>query len=292
MRRPLSTGGDFGRVSGLLEGLDLHTVCRSAGCPNRRECWSAGTATFLILGGVCTRRCRFCGVPSGRPDAADPGEPGRVAEAAARMRLRHVVITCVTRDDLPDGGASAFAATVRALRERVAGATVEVLTSDFGGDGEALGLVLAAGPDVLAHNLETVRRLQAAARPGAGYGQSLAVLSRAAAFRPSVAVKSGLMFGLGETHAERLAALRDLRAAGCSLLTLGQYLCPDAARCLPVAEFLSPEAFDAYAAEARSMGFADVASGPMVRSSYRAGEMLRAARAAAAPREGQGVAAG
>jgi lipoic acid synthetase len=276
LRRPLRTDPAFGRVSGLLKDLDLHTVCRSARCPNRHECWNAGTATFLVLGGVCTRACRFCAVPAGRPAPPDPGEPARVAEAALRMGLRHVVVTSVTRDDLPDGGAGHFAAVLRALRGAVPEAGLEVLVPDFGGRAASVTAVLEAGPDVFNHNLETVRRLQASVRPQAGYDRSLGVLRAAAAHRPAVRVKSGLMLGMGETDAELDGALADLRAAGCGFLTLGQYLAPSR-DAWPVRRHLPPEAFAAWARRARALGFAGVEAGPLVRSSYRAEEMVRAA---------------
>ena len=264
-----------GDVQRLLADLDLHTVCRSARCPNRGECWNHGTATFLLLGSVCTRACAFCGVDSGRPAPPDAGEPQRVAAAALRLRLRHVVLTSVTRDDLPDGGAAHFAATIAAVRAALPAAQVEVLVPDFAGSAAALATVLAARPDVFNHNLETVRRLQPDVRPQASYEGSLAVLRRAAAGPQPRRVKSGLMAGLGETDAEWLEACRDLRAAGGELLTLGQYL-PPAAGKRPVARFVTPAAFDQLAAAARGLGFRGVAAGPLVRSSYRAEELLSA----------------
>jgi len=247
----------------------LHTVCASAACPNRGECWSRGTATFMIGGNRCTRRCSFCDVTTGRPAALDPFEPARVAEAVARLRLRFAVITCVARDDLPDGGAGQMAATVRALRERCPDTGVEVLIADYKGDEAALRAVLDAGPDVLNHNLETVARLQRAVRPAARYERSLRVLRRAGELRPQMPTKSGIMLGLGEEEAEIDRALRDLRGAGVTLLTLGQYLRPSPAH-HPVLRWVSPAEFDAWAGRARSLGFREVASGPLVRSSYRA----------------------
>lgn len=288
IRRPIRTDAEYGRVQGVLREFRLHTVCRSARCPNRHECWSRGTATFLILGGVCSRSCRFCGVPRGRPDPLDPGEPWRVAEAAARMGLRHVVVTSVTRDDLPDGGASVFARTVSALRSRRPGATVEVLTPDFRGDEASIDCVLDAGPDVFNHNLETVRRLQSGLRPQADYDVSLSVLLRAAGRAGGPAVKSGLMLGLGESRAETAEALRDLLGAGCRRLTLGQYLAPSRSA-PPVSRFLEPEEFESLAGQARDMGFEEVAAGPLVRSSYRAERMLDRA-AARGPRAREMVA--
>ena len=268
MRRPITTDEQFPDVSKLLESLQLNTVCSSAKCPNRHECWNRGTATVMILGNTCTRNCRFCNVNTGRPGPVDAGEPARVAEAAKRLNLRHIVITSVTRDDLPDGGAQAFAATIRAVKEAMPGASVEVLTPDFV---EHLDIVLDARPDVFNHNLETVKRLQAVIRPQASYEKSLATL-RHAAERVGSMVKSGLMLGLGETDEEIFQALEDLYAAGVRLLTLGQYLAPTREH-YPVERFVSPEHFDELAAKARLMGFEGVAAGPLVRSSYRADEL-------------------
>ena len=268
MRRPITTDEKFPDVSKLLESLQLNTVCSSAKCPNRHECWNRGTATVMILGNTCTRNCRFCNVNTGRPGPVDAGEPGRVAEAAKRLNLRHIVITSVTRDDLSDGGAAAFAATIRAVKEAMPGASVEVLTPDFV---EHLDIVLDARPDVFNHNLETVKWLQAVIRPQASYEKSLATL-RHAAERGGVQVKSGLMLGLGETDEEIFQALEDLYAAGVRLLTLGQYLAPTREH-YPVDRFVSPEHFDELAAKARLMGFEGVAAGPLVRSSYRADEL-------------------
>ena len=281
--------GRYRATGALLDELDLHTVCREARCPNRGECYSAGTATFLILGDVCTRACRFCAVKgedkSGAPAgvcAADPDEPRRVAEAARRRGLRHVVVTSVTRDDLEDGGAAQFAAVVAAVREALPGTTVEVLIPDFQGSHAALETVIRAGPAVLNHNVETVPRLYGSVRPGADYRRSLALLARARALGPGLAVKSGLMLGLGERTAEVIQVLRDLRRAGCDLVTLGQYLPPSADQ-LPVARFVPPDEFAAYAASAEAMGFRGVASGPLVRSSHRAGALWAAARHAPTP---------
>ena len=273
VRQSLRTDRRYSDVQRLLTELDLHTVCRSARCPNRQECWNRGTATFLILGNTCTRACAFCGVATGRPAAPDPDEARRVAAAVQRMQLRHVVLTSVTRDDLPDGGAAAFAATVAAVRAARPDARIEVLTPDFGGAEAALATVLAARPDVFNHNLETVRRLQPDIRPQASYARSLAVLRRAAEGTERPLVKSGLMAGLGETDAELLEAFRDLRAAGVELLTLGQYLAPAPAK-RPVARFVTPDGFSQLAAAARALGFRGVAAGPLVRSSYRAEDLL------------------
>lgn len=282
MRTSLRTDDRFVAVHEVLRCGGLHTVCQSARCPNRGECWNSGTATFMILGETCTRDCRFCAVATGRPAPPDPGEPGRVAEAAREMALRHVVVTSVTRDDLPDGGASVFAGTIGAIRRALPGATVEVLTPDFRGMTAALDAVLAARPEVFAHNLETVRRLQPAVRLQASYERSLDVLRRAASAGDEVVVKSGLMLGLGESDAEIEEAMRDLFSAGCALLTLGQYLAPSPAHA-PVERFVDPAAFERYAEQARAIGFPGVASAPLVRSSYRAAELLEAARAAHVP---------
>ena len=271
-RRPLPPGAEAGRVKRLLGRLDLHTVCEGAKCPNRAGCWHEGAAAFLILGDACTRACRFCAIPhAAQPAPPDPGEPARLAEAAAAMGLRHVVVTSVTRDDLPDGGAAHFAATIRAIRARLPGATVEVLVPDFQNAAAALDLVLAATPDIFNHNLETVERLQPSIRPQADYRRSLAVLAYAA--RAGARTKSGLMLGLGETDGEIAAALRDLRAAGVALLTLGQYLAPSPAH-HPVARFAAPAEFDRWRADALALGFASVASAPHVRSSYHAEELM------------------
>ena len=273
-RRPLPPGAEGGRVKQLLGRHGLHTVCEGAKCPNRAGCWHEGAAAFLILGDACTRDCRFCAIPhDARPAPPDPEEPARLAEAAAAMGLRHVVVTSVTRDDLPDGGAAHFAATIRAIRARRPDASVEVLVPDFQNAGPAIDLVLAARPDIFNHNLETVERLQPSVRPQADYRRSLAVLRRAA--QAGARTKSGLMLGLGETEAELAAALRDLRAAGVALLTLGQYLAPSPAH-HPVARFVPPAEFDRWRDEALALGFASVAAAPHVRSSYHAEELLAA----------------
>jgi len=260
-------------VERLLAGLRLHTVCQEARCPNIAECFGRGTATFMILGDTCTRGCRFCAVRHGQPAPLDPHEPERVAEAAARMGLCHVVVTSVTRDDLPDGGAGQFAATVRALRRRLPQSTVEVLIPDFCGCCAALEAVLDAQPDVLNHNLETVIRLYPRVRPGADYHRSLAVLAWAKARAPHMVTKSGLMLGLGERTVEVLDVFRDLRRVDCDLLTLGQYLQPTD-RQLPVVRYVHPDEFEGYRDRAAALGFRGVAAGPMVRSSYRAENLL------------------
>ena len=272
LRRPLPSDPAFSRIRSLLDDGRLHTVCQEARCPNCGECFSRGTAAFLILGGSCTRRCRFCAVTQGTPERPDPDEPRRVAEAAARMSLDYIVVTSVTRDDLADGGAGAFAETIRALRVRRPGVRIEALIPDFGGDETALRTVIDARPDVLNHNLETVMRLYPAVRPEAVYARSLELLSRVGRRAPDVAVKSGLMLGLGELPDELEAALKDLLAAGCRILTLGQYLQPRK-DCLPVARFVPPVEFDAWRKAAFGMGFHRVAAGPLVRSSYQAEEL-------------------
>lgn len=279
-RQSLKTDAQYSEVYDLVSGLRLNTVCQSARCPNRTECWNAGTATVLLLGDTCTRNCRFCAVKHGRPQPADSDEPRRVAEAVARLALRHVVLTSVTRDDLPDGGASTFAETIRQVRAARPQATIEVLTPDFLGMTPALDLVLAASPNVFNHNLETVRRLQEQVRPQAAYDRSLGVLRHASEWRPALKVKSGLMLGMGETDAERIETLRDLFAAGCRWLTLGQYL-PPGRDAWPVHDFVSPSEFERLAAAARQIGFEDVAAGPRVRSSYQAERMGRPAPRAA-----------
>lgn len=257
-------------VRAILAELGLNTVCREAHCPNRGECYASGTATFMILGTVCTRNCRFCAVAGGSPEPPEADEPERVAEAALRLGLRHVVVTSVTRDDLADGGSAHFAATIRALHGR-ADATVEVLTPDFGGDVEALARVLDAGPEVFNHNVETVPRLYPEVRPQADYGRSLRVLASAARHGSVPVIKSGLMLGLGESIEEVRATLRDLLLAGCRAVTIGQYLAPSAEH-HPVVEYVPPDQFGALREEALQMGFDAAVSSPFVRSSYRAAE--------------------
>jgi lipoic acid synthetase len=263
---------ELARVQQIVRDEKLHTVCASASCPNLSECWSRGTATFMIGGDQCTRRCGFCDVATGRPDALDPFEPARIAQAVEKLGLQFAVITCVARDDLADGGAAQMAATVRAIRRRCPGTGVEVLIADYQGDERALGAVLDASPDVLNHNLETVARLQRRVRPAASYARSLAVLRRAGELRPDIPTKSGLILGMGERDEELEQALCDLRAAGVTLLTLGQYLRPSADH-LPVDRYLTPAQFDGLAARARELGFREVAAGPLVRSSYHAEQL-------------------
>jgi len=274
LKRRIPAGAKLHEVTNLLSELSLTTVCDGAHCPNRGECFAKGTATFMILGDHCTRNCRFCAVPHGQPPLPDATEPGRVAEACARLKLRYVVITSVTRDDLPDGGADHFARTIEAVRRRVGDARIEVLTPDFQGDHAAADTVLAAGPDVFNHNVETVPRLYEAVRPRADYRRSLDVLAYAAASGAGVVTKSGLMVGLGETAEEVGEVMGDLRRARCDVLTIGQYLAPSSDH-LPVARFVEPARFDAWRAEGEAMGFAAVAAGPFVRSSYNAEQVFR-----------------
>jgi lipoic acid synthetase len=276
LTRRLPTGPAYENLRTLLRASRVHTVCQQARCPNTWECFAQGTATFLILGSRCTRSCRFCAVGRGPTAAPDPEEPARVAEAAATMGLTYVVVTSVSRDDLPDGGAAHFARTIREIRRRLPHALVEVLVPDFCGDPDALQAVSEARPDVLNHNVETVRRLYPLVRPQADYGRSLALLGRAKRYSPGLPTKSGLMLGLGETVAEVEEVLRDLAEVGCTMLTLGQYLQPTPGH-LPVSRFLSPEEFTTWRGKALDMGFSQVASGPFVRSSYHARELYQAA---------------
>jgi lipoyl synthase len=278
IRLSLTTDEHFAEVHDLVKGHALHTVCESAKCPNRHECWNRGTATLMLLGDVCTRACAFCAIKAGRPDALEADEPRRAARAAKGMKLNYVVLTSVARDDVPDGGAGVFAETIREIRKELPEAGVEVLTPDFEGVLSSIDCVLDAQPDVFNHNLETVARLQAVIRPQASYGRSLAVLKHAAA-RPGQVVKSGVMFGLGEKDDEVAQALEDLLAVGVRLLTLGQYLQPTRKH-PPVQRYVSPDDFKAWEEKALAMGFHGVASGPLVRSSYRADELLQSARQA------------
>lgn len=267
----LSASEQFGTIRHLLAERNLHTVCRSAMCPNLQECWSRGTATFLLLGNVCTRTCRFCAVEKNcHPDFPDPEEPGNIAEAVGNMRLKHVVLTSVNRDDLPDGGARHWSDTVRMIRANNPGITVECLIPDFLGKPEALDMVLETAPDVLNHNIETVPRLYPGVRPEANYHASLQLLRRAAD-QFGLTAKSGLMVGMGETGEEILSSLGDLREHGCSMVTIGQYLQPTSGH-LPVERYVTPGEFARYKKIARSLGFRHVQSGPFVRSSYHAEE--------------------
>ena len=274
LKKRLPHGGAAAETRAILQELGLETVCRSAHCPNLPECFARHTATFMILGARCTRDCRFCAVERGEPAAPRADEPEAVAEAAGRMKLRHVVVTSVTRDDLADGGAGHFARVIAAVRRRLPRTIVEVLTPDFQGQREALDTVLDARPDIFNHNVETVSRLYPQLRPQADYGRSLKVLRYAAERkeRPGARrlwTKSGLMVGCGERREELHAVLNDLRGARCDIVTIGQYLAPSASH-YPVERFVPPEEFDEYAAEARRLGFRAVASGPFVRSSYNA----------------------
>jgi len=273
LRRPLPTGNENFFTSGLIEELKLETVCESARCPNRPECWSRRTATFMVLGNMCTRPCGFCSVPKGgTPEVVADDEPDRVAEAAVRLGLKHVVITSVTRDDLPDGGAAHFAACIRAVRART-GSAVEVLTPDFGGNNDAIDVVIDAKPEVFNHNIETVPRLYRVVRGRADYRRSLDLLERVKRRAPELVTKAGLMLGIGETIEELFDVLADLRDIRCDVLTLGQYLAPTLKH-IPVARFLPPDEFDDIAVRARAMGFRQVVAGPFVRSSYHADEMV------------------
>ncbi|WP_240490271.1 lipoyl synthase [Planctopirus hydrillae] len=274
LKRPLPQAG-MQYTSDVIADLKLETVCESAKCPNRTECWSAKTATFMVLGNVCTRPCGFCSVPRGKTEVVQLDEPGRVAEAAARLGLKYVVITSVTRDDLPDGGANHFYECILAVRERT-GAQVEVLTPDFKGNRAAISRVIEARPDVFNHNTETVPRLYHRVRRNAEYQRTLNLLAQIKEEAPDMLTKTGLMLGLGETRDELLEVLADLRAVNCDMLTLGQYLQPTPDM-LPVERYVPPEEFDELGELARGLGFSMVASGPFVRSSYHAGEMAHVA---------------
>jgi lipoic acid synthetase len=264
-------GAAFVEVRRLMRDLELHTVCEAAHCPNVGECWSHRAATFMILGDVCTRNCGYCAIAHGTPRPLDVEEPRRLAEAVLAMRLRHVVVTSVDRDDLPNGGAEQFAGVVREIRLRMADTTVEVLIPDFTGSEAALRIVVDARPDILNHNIETVQRLYRVARPGGRYDRALELLARAKRMDPLLVTKSGIMVGLGETWEEALAALRDLRAAGTDLVTIGQYLRPSSGH-MPVARFYTPEEFAELRQLGDDLGFRHVESGPLVRSSYHAWE--------------------
>lgn len=260
------------QMEALLRSLSLHTICEDANCPNRSECFKSKTATFMILGDVCTRGCRFCAVTKGAPQTVDPEEPERVALAAEQLGLKHIVVTSVTRDDLPDGGGAHFARTTEALKARLPHCTVEVLIPDFQGSESALQTVIASRPDIINHNIETVPSLYRTVRPQAVYERSLELLRRVK--RAGLCSKTGLMVGLGETKEEVLALMDNLVAAGCDMLTIGQYLQPSKQH-LPIAEFITPQQFDEYKAIALVKGFKYVASGPFVRSSYQASEGMK-----------------
>lgn len=274
----LPGGKNYADLTGIIRRTGMHTVCEEARCPNLGECWDRRTATFLILGDTCTRRCRYCAVAHGKPGAQDATEPTRVADAAAAMGLRHAVVTSVNRDDLSDGGAGIYAATIRAMRRRLPECTVEVLVPDFRGDPEALRAVLEAGPEILGHNLEAVRRVFGSVRPGGRYDRSIEMLRRCKEWGYGAFTKSGVILGLGETEGELLEAMDDLRAADCDVLTLGQYLQPGPGF-LPVARYYAPEEFAALREEGLSRGFRYVEAGPLVRSSYRADAQAQAVRA-------------
>jgi lipoic acid synthetase len=278
LKRRLATGASFEKVKGMISGDRLHTVCQEAGCPNIWECFSQKTATFLIMGSRCSRNCRFCAVAHGPRELPDPDEPARVAEVARQMGLKYVVVTSVTRDDLPDGGAGIFAETIEAIRRRIPEAGIEVLIPDFKGSAKALETVLCARPDVLNHNIETVPRLYPRVRPEADYARSLKLIRRTHEYDPAIPTKSGLMLGLGEHRDEIVKTLEDMLESGCRILTLGQYLQPSKNH-LPVSRFVPPEEFEAWRRAALKMGFAQAACGPFVRSSYHAKDLLKAARA-------------
>lgn len=276
LRLKLPTSNTFSHTRSLLDELKLHTVCESAKCPNHWECWSKGTATFMIAGDRCTRACGFCAVSTAKPLALEADEPQRVAEATRRMKLRHVVITAVARDDLKDGGADHFKRTIEAVRQLNPGIVIEVLVPDFNESDAAIEAVLEATPHIFNHNLETVRRLTPSVRHRATYDRSLSVLAKVKArCGDSIHTKSGMMLGLGETEVEVLTAMQDLRDARCDILTLGQYLQPTLKH-LPVCEFIPPEVFAEYKTRAEQLGFVHVASGPLVRSSYHADEFSAA----------------
>jgi lipoic acid synthetase len=280
LKAPAPVGENYRELKHLVETLKLHTVCDSAACPNVGDCWNRRTATFMILGNVCTRRCGFCAVQKGAPLPVDYGEPHRVAEACAALGLKFAVVTSVNRDDRKDGGAELFARTIRAIRERVPGCGVEVLVPDFQGSHAAMDIVLEAAPDILNHNTETVPRLYRQVRLGARYERSLGILAYAKRARPGSLTKSGLMLGLGETIDEILAVMRDLRGSHVDVLTLGQYLRPSPKH-LPVLRYVPVEEFQYLKQAGYDMGFRHVESGPLVRSSYHAGEAGTFGRASA-----------
>ena len=274
LKRRLPSGPGFEKVRALIDNCHLHTVCQESKCPNIWECFSKETATFLILGDRCTRKCRFCAVDHGPKGLPDPDEPNHVASAVQQLKLAYVVITSVTRDDLPDGGAKHFANTIQAVRDTCPSVGIEVLIPDFQGNRHALQTVLDARPDVLNHNMETIQRLYPQVRPQADYTQSLEVIRYAADSTHEISTKSGLMLGLGESDHEIVATFADLIQAKCHILTLGQYLQPSKNH-LPVARYVSPKKFDALKKKALEMGFSDVAADPFVRSSYRAKDLFK-----------------
>ncbi len=272
LKKSLPKGGDYQRVRNLLSKAMLHTVCKEANCPNMFECFSKDTATFMILGSECTRNCRFCNITNNIPSPVDPGEPLRVAKAALDLNLKYIVVTSVTRDDLEDGGASHFAATLQAVRSMLTHAKIEVLIPDFKGDKDALQTVLSAKPDVLNHNIETVASLYPRVRPEAIYERSLSLFQTVKSMDPAMPVKSGIMVGLGETLEELEQTLRDLFSHGCDIITIGQYLQPTQNHLL-VEKYYSPQEFEALEKTARKIGFEKIATGPFVRSSYQAHEL-------------------
>jgi len=278
LKKEIARGAVYRSVAAAVRASGLRTVCEDARCPNRGDCFSSGAVTFLILGDRCTRSCRFCAIPPGRPGLPNPDEPLRIAAAVRTLGLTHVVITSVTRDDLPDGGAKQFADTIRAVRAISSEIAIEVLIPDFGGNDDALRLVLDSSPSVIGHNIETVPRLYAGIRRGADYSRSLDVIRAIRRYDPRIVTKSGLMLGLGETVPELTAVFADLHDCGCDMLTLGQYLRPDR-ECEPVSRFVKPDEFARLGQAAREMGFGHVEAGPFVRSSFHAGEAFRAVTA-------------
>lgn len=275
----LTTGDNFKELKNMMRGKTLHTVCEEAKCPNIHECWANRTATFMILGDICTRACRFCAVKTGLPTELDLQEPERVAEAAEQMGLKHVVVTSVARDDLADGGASIFAATILAIRKRMPMCSVEVLIPDFLGNEASLRTVLEAKPDILNHNIETVERLSDKVRAKAKYDRSMELLQRSKNIAPTIPTKSSIMLGVGEEWSEILQAMDDLRAVDCDIMTIGQYLQPSLNH-LPVSKYYTPEQFAELKSEGMKRGFSHVESGPLVRSSYHAHEQVKSAKQA------------
>ncbi|WP_127530547.1 lipoyl synthase [Paenibacillus kobensis] len=277
----LATDGNYAEIKDMMRSKTLHTVCEEARCPNIYECWANRTATFMILGDICTRACRFCAVKTGLPTELDLAEPERVAEAAEQMGLRHCVVTSVARDDLADGGAMIFAETIKAIRQRLPLCSVEVLIPDFLGNADSLKIVMDAKPDILNHNIETVERLSDRVRARAKYDRSLELLRRAKEMQPSIPTKSSIMLGLGETFEEVLQSMDDLRAVDCNILTLGQYLQPSPNH-LVVERYIHPDEFKQLKEEGMKRGFSHVESGPLVRSSYHAHEQVKSAAGTAA----------
>lgn len=273
-RVPAPGSEGYRALKNLMRGLNLHTVCESARCPNIGECWNSRTATFMILGDVCTRRCMFCAVKKGKPNIVDTDEPRRLGEAVGYLKLNHVVITSVNRDDLPDGGAGIFANCITEARKHRPGCTIEVLIPDLEGNWDALKVIVEAAPEVLNHNTETVQRLYRRARPYANYQQTLSLLKIGKKLNPDMLTKSGLMVGLGETIIELLETMQDIRDTGCDILTIGQYLSPSS-RHLPIQRYYTPEEFTELKEAGIEMGFRHVESGPLVRSSYHAGEQVQ-----------------